>query len=99
MTPIKGNRFITSLMALLAIMGAEAQTASEVHKVTGTFITDFQSVGNRSVVKMKIKGKEFMIYFNEPVPDELQKAQKMLIEVSINIIRSESGKFMFHSTL
>ena len=29
MTP-KGNRFITSLMALLAIMGAEAQTASEV---------------------------------------------------------------------
>ena len=75
------------------------QTASEVHKVTGTFITDFQSVGNRSVVKMKIKGKEFMIHFNEPVPDELQKAQKMKIEVSINIIRSESGKFMFHSTL
>ena len=29
MTP-KGNRFITSLMALLAIMGAEAQTASDV---------------------------------------------------------------------
>ena len=29
MTP-KGNRFITSLMALLAIMGAEAQTTSEV---------------------------------------------------------------------
>lgn len=39
MTP-KGNRFITSLMALLAIMGAEAQTASEVPSLVVNVMID-----------------------------------------------------------
>ena len=39
MTP-KGNRFITSLVTLLAIMGAEAQTASEVPSLVVNVMID-----------------------------------------------------------